>query len=118
MDEKLPEPLLIHAVPALLLALAPVTILTAPVFEQVVIAVPADAVGAALFVKVTVEVEEEHVPLLIVQVKVALVPAVIPVTPEVAEAGVVIVAVPLVTVHKPLPVLGVFPAKVNAAVLH
>ena len=62
--------------------------------------------------------EEEHVPLLIVQVKVALVPAVIPVTPEVAEAGVVIVAVPLVTVHKPLPVLGVFPAKANAAVLH
>ena len=62
--------------------------------------------------------EEEHVPLLIVQVKVALVPAVIPVTPEVAEAGVVIVAVPLVTVHNPVPVLAVFPAKVKAAVLH
>ena len=56
--------------------------------------------------------------MLIVHVKVALVPAVIPVTPDVAEAGVVIVADPLVTDHAPVPVVGVFPAKVKAAVLH
>ena len=66
----------------------------------------------------TVEVDAVHVPLLIVQVNVALVPAVTPVTPEVAEAGVVIVAVPLVTVHKPVPMLAVFPARVKADVLH
>ena len=59
-----------------------------------------------------------HVPLLIVQVNVALLPAVIPVTPEVAEAGVVIVAVPEVTDQRPVPVLGELPAKVNDAVLH
>ena len=56
--------------------------------------------------------------MLIVHVKVALVPAVIPVTPEVAEEGVVIEADPLVTVHNPVPVLGVFPAKVKEDVAH
>ena len=40
------------------------------------------------------------------------------VTAEVAEVGVVIVADPLVTVHTPVPVVGVFPAKVKAEVLH
>ena len=62
--------------------------------------------------------EAVQVPLLMVHVKVALVPAVIPVTPDVADAGAVIVAVPLVTVHNPVPVLGVFPAKVKEDVAH
>mgnify|MGYP001565941091 FL=1 len=35
-----------------------------------------------------------------------------PVTPEVGEVGVVMVAVPENTVHKPVPGAGLFPAKV------
>ena len=53
-----------------------------------------------------------------VQVKVALSPAVIPVTSDVGDVSSVIVAVPLVTVHNPVPTVGVFPAKVNVAVSH
>ena len=53
-----------------------------------------------------------------VQVNVALLPAVIPVTPEEADEGDVMVAVPEVTVQRPVPVVGEFPAKVNALVLH
>ena len=52
-----------------------------------------------------------QVPLLIVQVKV-FTPVVNPVTPLVGLAGVVIVAVPAVTVHNPVPTVGVFAAKV------
>ncbi len=51
-------------------------------------------------------------PLLMVHLKVTLLPIVNPVIPEVANVGVVIVAVPDVTVHKPLPVVAVVPAKV------
>lgn len=39
-----------------------------------------------------------------------------PVTPDVAEVGVVIEAVPLTTVHKPVPIVGVFPARVAVVV--
>ena len=35
-----------------------------------------------------------------------------PVTPDVGEDGVVIVPVPLVNVQVPVPIVGVFPAKV------
>ena len=53
-----------------------------------------------------------------VHVKVALSPAVT-VTPEVADVASVIVAVPLVTVHNPVPTVGVvFPDKVNVSVSH
>ena len=58
-----------------------------------------------------------QVPLVTVQRKVAGVPAVTPVTPEVAELGVVMVAVPLTTLHVPVPVVGVLPAKVKEALL-
>ena len=58
--ENVPVPLLDHAVPALLDAVAPVTTLTAPEFEQVVIAVPADAVAAAF--TVTVKIFEAAAP--------------------------------------------------------
>ena len=56
-------------------------------------------------------------PLVIVQRKVALVPAAIPVTVLVADVGVVIVAVPLTMLQIPLPIVGVLPAKVNELLL-
>jgi hypothetical protein len=48
----------------------------------------------------------------IVQRKVTVPAATKPVTPEVGELGVVIVAVPETTVHNPVPVTGILPAKV------
>ena len=36
----------------------------------------------------------------------------IPVTPELGEAGLVIIPEPLTSVHNPVPVTGVFPARV------
>jgi hypothetical protein len=73
-------------------------------------------VAAAWFVSNTSSVEVQ-VPFVIVQRKVAGVPAVTPVTPEVGEEGVVIVAVPLTTLHEPVPVVAVFPASVKAVLL-
>ena len=58
-------------------------------------------------------------PLVIVQRKtVATAPAVTPVTPLVAEAGVLTEPGPLITVHNPVPGAAAFPANVNADVLH
>ena len=75
-------------------------------------------IGKELLVRTTVDVDGGQVALVIVQVNVALVPAAIPVTPELYKVGEVIVAVPLVTVHNPDPTVGLFPAKVNDDVLH
>ena len=58
-----------------------------------------------------------QVPLVIVQRRVAGLPAVTPVTPEVAEDGVVIVAVPLTTLQAPVPTLGALPASVKDVLL-
>ena len=55
-----------------------------------------------------------HVPFVIVHTKV-FTPVVKPVTPEVGEAGVVTVAVPAVTVQTPVPITGVFAAKLAVA---
>ena len=52
-----------------------------------------------------------QVPLLIVHTKV-FTPVVKPVTPLVGLVGVVTVAVPAVTVQTPVPIIGVFAAKV------
>ena len=52
-----------------------------------------------------------QVPLVIVQVKV-LIPVVIPVTPDVGLVGVVTVPVPAVTVQSPVPIAGMFAARV------
>ena len=52
-----------HVIPALLLALEPAVIFTAPLFEQVPTAVPAEALGAVVMVKVLVEVAFAQVPL-------------------------------------------------------
>jgi hypothetical protein len=59
-----------------------------------------------------------HVPLVIVQRSVALVPAARPVTPLTAEDGVVTETAPLTTLHSPVPGAGTFPASVNELVLH
>jgi hypothetical protein len=61
-----------------------------------------------------------HTPLLIVHRSVTLDPAVKPVTPLVADVGVVITAPfagPMM-LHKPLPTEGVLPASVKLPVLH
>ena len=60
---KVPVPLEVQVVPALLLALEPAVMFTVPVLEQVLTAVPAEAVGAVVIVKVFVEVALAHVPL-------------------------------------------------------
>ena len=46
-----------------------------------------------------------------------LVPTLNPVIPEVGEVGVVSVAEPTTTVHKPVPTVGVFPASVAIVVV-
>jgi len=67
----------------------------------------------AVVVITTSSVEGVQVPLEIVQRRVAVPPeAANPVTPEVGEVGVVMVAVPDTTDHKPVPAAGVLPAKV------
>jgi hypothetical protein len=73
-------------------------------------------VGSALFVSTTSSVDV-HVPLVIVHLSVALVPTGTPVTVEVADDGVVIVAVPLTTLHTPVPVEAAFPASVKDPLL-
>ena len=75
--------------------------------------------GKALLVKITSSMDEQA-PFEIVHLNVALVPAVIPVTPEVGNVGdvIVIVAAPLTFVHVPIPVVAVFPARVKVVVLH
>ena len=59
-----------------------------------------------------------QLPLLIVHLKVALVPAVIPVIVVVGLVLLVIVAVPNCTVHKPVPTVAMLPAIVNVLVAH
>lgn len=53
-----------------------------------------------------------------VQRKVTEAPITKPVTPEVADPGVVIVAVPATTVHNPVPTAAAFPAKEVEVTLH
>jgi hypothetical protein len=79
--------------------------------------VPAAATVADAWFVSTTSSEEVHVPLVIVQRRVAGVPAVTPVTPEVGEEGVVIVAVPLTTLHMPVPTLALLPASVKEVLL-
>src|SRR5689334_21348721 len=62
--------------------------------------------------------EEVQGELEIVHRKVAVPGTANPVTPEVGEAGLEIVAVPETTVHKPVPDVGVLPAKVAVLTPH
>ena len=59
----------------------------------------------------TSSVDGAQTPFEIVQRKV-FTPTLKPVTPDVGEAGVVTVAPPTMTVHAPVPTIGVFPASV------
>ncbi len=77
----------------------------------------AAVVGVADTLITTSSVLAVQVPLLIVHRKVAE-PATKPVTPDVGEEAVVIVAVPLTTLHAPVPAVAVFPAKVVVVALH
>ncbi len=66
----------------------------------------------------TSSVELPQPPLVIVHLSVALEPTVRPVTPEVAEEGVVTVAAPAITLQVPTPTVGVLPARVAVVTLH
>ena len=76
-----------------------------------------EVVVDASFFKVSCELEE-HTPFVIVHFKIVLLPAVTPVTVEVLDVGVVMVPGPLTILHKPVPPVGVLPARVNVLVLH
>jgi hypothetical protein len=73
-------------------------------------------VGSALLVNTTSSVEVQ-VPLVIVQRKVAEVPAAIPDTVDEAEEALAIVAEPLTTLHTPEPVDAVLPDNVKDPLL-
>lgn len=79
--------------------------------------IPASAVvGAASIVIVKLSPLSAHNPLEIVQLNTKEVPE-IAVTVEVGEFGLVIVPIPLITVHVPVPTTGVFPAKVTEPIV-
>ena len=78
---------------------------------------PAAATTNRSFLNETVA-EEVQTPLVTVHLNTAVVPAGTPVTVVVGEVGVVMVAVPLTSVHKPVPGAGLLPAIVNEPVLH
>jgi hypothetical protein len=117
-----PTPVTFAPVPALL---TPAVKLPPPVQPEPVkeAAAPAQIVtgdgkvGGLLFVKITSSVAAVQGALVTVHLNVALVPAGTPVTPEVGEDGVVIVAVPLTTVHVPVPAAGAVAASVKLPLL-
>ena len=67
---------------------------------------------------VTSSVDDGQDPLLMVHLNVADAPIVNPVTAELADAGVVIVAVPDTTLQAPVPAAGVLPARFVVVTLH
>ena len=73
-------------------------------------------VGRAFIVIITSSVDEAQGALEIVQ-RNTFDPTPRPVTPEVGDEGVVIVPLPLINVHVPTPVVGVFPANVAVVTL-
>ena len=81
--------------------------------------VPAAAVvGNASTIMFTSSVLGVQTPLLMVHLNVAVLPMLSPVTPDVAEVLVVTTAVPVIKLHAPVPLVGVFPAKVAVVALH
>src|ERR1051326_5954585 len=82
------------------------------VVEQTVSSGPALAVvGAASRVMTTVSLDEGQLAFVIVQTN-ALAPTESPVTPEVGSPGVVTFALPVITVHTPVPTDAALPARV------
>jgi len=77
-----------------------------------------DVVGVASFCNVTCDDDDVHAPFDIVHCNTVLLPAVTPVTVLVFDDGVVIVPVPLIFVHTPVPTVALLPASVNVEVLH
>ena len=63
---NVPLPLLDQVIPDVFVALAPVVIFIAPLFEQTLSAVPATAVGLVTEIKVSLEIEEGQTPFEIV----------------------------------------------------
>jgi hypothetical protein len=68
-------------------------------------------VGSSSRVMLTVSLDVGQMPLVIIHSN-RLLPTLRLVTPEVGEPGVVTVALPAMTVHVPLPTVGVLPARV------
>ncbi len=68
-------------------------------------------------VNTTSSVDAVQVPLLMLQRSVALLPAGIPVTVDVRDDGVVIVAVPETKLHAPVPIVGALPDNVKVPLL-
>ena len=79
--------------------------------------VMAEVDGSGLIVIITSSVELQG-PFEIVHLKVTEVPATSPVTVEVEDEGVVIVAAPVTTVHAPVPVIGALPVSAVEVVSH
>ena len=81
--------------------------------------VPADAVvGSALLLRMISSCVLAQGPLVIVHLSVALPPGAMPVTVVVGELVLVIVAVPEIKIHKPVPGVAAFALIVNVLVLH
>jgi hypothetical protein len=78
---------------------------------QMSCALPAFAVVGLCARVMTTSSEEEAQPWLLIVHRSVLIPTPIPVTPEAGEEGFVMVAVPEITVHAPVPVVGVFAAR-------
>ena len=88
-----------------------------PEVIQINWSIPAfDAVGGVLRKIVMSSVEGVHTPLEMVHRKI-FAPKLNPVTPEEGDVGVVTTPVPAMTVHAPVPTIGLFPASV-AVVVH
>jgi hypothetical protein len=101
-------PAITFQLPAPTVAGLPVRIET---LEHTITSVPALAVvGGSSLETFTVSLDTGQVPLIIIHSN-RFVPTDRSVTPDVGDAGVVTVADPAITVHSPVPTVGVFPAK-------
>ena len=111
---RIPVPLTSVHVPLPTVGVLPAKVVLS---AQMVWFVPASAgVGSSSLVIVTSSKEGGHTPLVIVHLN-TLAPSPSPVTPLVGEPGVVMVPVPLISVHVPLPTVGALPPSV-AVVAH
>lgn len=70
-----------------------------------------------MLVRITSSVDDVHPGLLIVHLNVAEAPSPKPVIPDVGDPGVVILALPAITVQVPVPVAGVLPPSVKLPLL-